>query len=120
MQPQNASVIDISVIVGGGVRRPEQAERNFLSGADIILVGNAFENNPHWSSLWPRRCMKQGRSRLVYSHLRMTRAIETWGSDTSFIDMHVIFRRIPGAIAICVFCKNPEMIISDFGIIDNK
>ncbi len=40
------SVIDIPVIVGGGIRTPEQAERNVLAGADIIVVGNAFENDP--------------------------------------------------------------------------
>lgn len=40
------SVVDIPIIVGGGIRTPEQAERNVRAGADIIVVGNAFEDDP--------------------------------------------------------------------------
>lgn len=40
------SVVDIPIIVGGGIRTPEQATRNVLAGADIIVVGNAFEDDP--------------------------------------------------------------------------
>jgi putative glycerol-1-phosphate prenyltransferase len=40
------SVVDIPIIVGGGIRTPEQASRNVMAGADIIVVGNAFEEDP--------------------------------------------------------------------------
>jgi len=33
------------LIVGGGVRRPEQAEAAFSAGADVVVVGSAFEGN---------------------------------------------------------------------------
>jgi putative glycerol-1-phosphate prenyltransferase len=38
------SNISIPVIVGGGIRTPESASERFKAGADIIVVGNAIEN----------------------------------------------------------------------------
>lgn len=38
--------IDIPLIVGGGIRTPEKAAANVKAGADVIVVGNAIENNP--------------------------------------------------------------------------
>lgn len=38
--------VDIPLIVGGGIRTPEQAQQNIKAGADIIVVGNAFETDP--------------------------------------------------------------------------
>ena len=38
--------IQIPLIVGGGMRTPEKAAANARAGADIIVVGNAFESNP--------------------------------------------------------------------------
>ncbi len=38
------SNISIPVIVGGGIRTPESASERFRAGADIIVVGNAIEN----------------------------------------------------------------------------
>lgn len=38
--------IDIPLIVGGGIRTPEKALANVQAGADVIVVGNAFERNP--------------------------------------------------------------------------
>ena len=38
--------VDIPLIVGGGIRTPEMAKRNVEAGADIIVVGNAFEEDP--------------------------------------------------------------------------
>lgn len=38
--------VQIPLIVGGGIRTVEQAHRNVLAGADIIVVGNAFEQDP--------------------------------------------------------------------------
>lgn len=37
--------IRIPLIVGGGIRTPEKANEAATSGADIIVVGTAFENN---------------------------------------------------------------------------
>jgi len=37
--------IEIPLIVGGGIQHPDQIRKIFLAGADIIIVGTAFENN---------------------------------------------------------------------------
>jgi putative glycerol-1-phosphate prenyltransferase len=39
-------VIDLPLIIGGGIRTPEQAAEKINAGADIIVVGNAFEEDP--------------------------------------------------------------------------
>jgi len=41
-----ASVIEIPLIIGGGITSPEKAYRNCQSGADVIVVGNAIEKDP--------------------------------------------------------------------------
>ena len=38
--------VQVPIIVGGGIRTPEQAEQNIKAGADIVVVGNAFEDDP--------------------------------------------------------------------------
>jgi putative glycerol-1-phosphate prenyltransferase len=38
--------INIPLIVGGGLKTPEDIERVTASGADIVVVGNAVEENP--------------------------------------------------------------------------
>lgn len=38
--------IEIPLIVGGGIRTPEQMKSAFDGGADIVVVGNVFEENP--------------------------------------------------------------------------
>jgi putative glycerol-1-phosphate prenyltransferase len=38
--------INIPLIVGGGIRTPEQARQACAAGADILVVGNVVENNP--------------------------------------------------------------------------
>ncbi|MCX7547042.1 geranylgeranylglyceryl/heptaprenylglyceryl phosphate synthase [Xanthomarina sp. F1114] len=37
--------IEIPLIVGGGIRTKEQLENAYLSGADMVVIGTAFENN---------------------------------------------------------------------------
>lgn len=37
--------IDIPLIVGGGLRTPEQVRTAWSAGADMVVVGNAVENN---------------------------------------------------------------------------
>ena len=38
--------ISVPLIVGGGIRTPQQAEALFAAGADVIVVGTAAEQNP--------------------------------------------------------------------------
>ena len=38
--------ISVPLIVGGGIRTPQQAEAVFNAGADVIVVGSAAEQNP--------------------------------------------------------------------------
>ncbi|WP_282456872.1 geranylgeranylglyceryl/heptaprenylglyceryl phosphate synthase [Chitinophaga sedimenti] len=40
-----SSMVDIPVIVGGGIRDAEKAYLNCKAGADIIVVGNAIEKD---------------------------------------------------------------------------
>lgn len=37
--------ISIPLIVGGGIKSTQQIKMTFSSGADIVVIGNAFENN---------------------------------------------------------------------------
>ncbi|NJO03980.1 MAG: geranylgeranylglyceryl/heptaprenylglyceryl phosphate synthase [Bacteroidia bacterium] len=39
--------IDVPLIVGGGIRSGEKAAEILLAGADIVVVGNGVEANPH-------------------------------------------------------------------------
>lgn len=41
-----ASAISVPLIVGGGIRTPENVAANFQAGADLVVVGNAFEKDP--------------------------------------------------------------------------
>ena len=34
-----------SLIVGGGIRTKKQLENAFNNGADMVVIGTAFENN---------------------------------------------------------------------------
>jgi putative glycerol-1-phosphate prenyltransferase len=37
--------VRLPLIVGGGIRLREQVERYFSSGADIVVIGSAFEDD---------------------------------------------------------------------------
>ncbi len=41
-----AKSIDIPVIVGGGIRRLEDAQRAWNAGANMVVIGTAIERNP--------------------------------------------------------------------------
>jgi len=41
-----SGTLTIPLIVGGGIQTPEKAAANFLAGADVVVVGNAIENDP--------------------------------------------------------------------------
>ncbi len=38
--------IQAPLIVGGGIRSPEQARKSCQAGADVLVIGTAFEKNP--------------------------------------------------------------------------
>lgn len=38
--------VDIPIIVGGGIRSAEKVRENIEAGADVIVIGNAFEYDP--------------------------------------------------------------------------
>ncbi len=38
--------IDIPLMIGGGIRTPEHARKIYQAGADILVIGNQFEENP--------------------------------------------------------------------------
>ena len=44
---QVASVIEVPLIIGGGIIEPEKAYLNCKAGADVIVVGNAIEKDPN-------------------------------------------------------------------------
>ena len=37
--------IDIPLIVGGGIRSKSQIENAFIAGADLVVIGTAFEED---------------------------------------------------------------------------
>ena len=41
-----SGAVSVPLIVGGGIRTPEKVAATFCAGADLIVVGNAFENDP--------------------------------------------------------------------------
>lgn len=41
-----AGAITLPLLVGGGIRTPEQVETDFRAGADVVVVGNAIEQDP--------------------------------------------------------------------------
>jgi phosphoglycerol geranylgeranyltransferase len=45
-----ANSVDIPIIVGGGIRTPEQAENAWKAGANLVVVGNAIEKDPEFIS----------------------------------------------------------------------
>lgn len=45
-----AQNVNIPVIVGGGIRTPEQAEMAWKAGANLVVVGNAVEKDPEFIS----------------------------------------------------------------------
>ncbi len=46
-----SKVLDIPIIVGGGIRSGEAAKRKVDSGADFVVVGNFFEYKDNWGEI---------------------------------------------------------------------
>jgi phosphoglycerol geranylgeranyltransferase len=44
-------LVDIPVMVGGGITTPEAAAEKAAAGADIVIIGNHFEHLPHRKQL---------------------------------------------------------------------
>ncbi len=42
-----SNAVQIPLIVGGGIDTPERALMNVQAGADVVVVGNAIEKDPH-------------------------------------------------------------------------
>ncbi|MCK0130215.1 geranylgeranylglyceryl/heptaprenylglyceryl phosphate synthase [Flavobacteriaceae bacterium F08102] len=40
--------LSIPLIVGGGIRTKTQIEQAYLAGADLVVIGTAFENDPNF------------------------------------------------------------------------
>lgn len=40
------AAVSLPLIVGGGIRTPEQMNRAYRAGADIVVIGNHFESHP--------------------------------------------------------------------------
>jgi phosphoglycerol geranylgeranyltransferase len=39
-------VVEVPLVIGGGIKDPEKAYRNSKAGADVIVIGNAIEKDP--------------------------------------------------------------------------
>lgn len=58
MVKEISSAVNLPLIVGGGIRNPETMQELFSAGADIIVVGNALEENPEM--LWEMAMAREG------------------------------------------------------------
>ncbi|MCL4118038.1 UNVERIFIED_CONTAM: hypothetical protein GTU68_019428 [Idotea baltica] len=45
---QVKTILDIPLIVGGGIRTKQQLQNAFESGADLVVIGTAFEQDIHF------------------------------------------------------------------------
>lgn len=52
MIQQVAQSISIPLIVGGGIRSNEQIEQAYNSGADMVVIGTAFEKDTNFFEKW--------------------------------------------------------------------
>jgi putative glycerol-1-phosphate prenyltransferase len=41
-----SQIIEVPLVIGGGITDPEKAYRNCKAGADVIVIGNAIEKDP--------------------------------------------------------------------------
>lgn len=46
-----SKAVDIPVIVGGGIRTPQEAHEKIENGAKIVVTGNYFEDEKNWELL---------------------------------------------------------------------
>jgi len=44
-------VVELPLIVGGGIRSPEEAAKKVTAGASFVVVGNYFEDQTNWQLL---------------------------------------------------------------------
>ncbi|GIV40516.1 MAG: geranylgeranylglyceryl phosphate synthase [Thermonema sp.] len=62
---QVRKAIEAPLVIGGGIRTVAQAQQAWTAGADVVVVGNAFEEEPH----------------LVYDMCRAAQQASKHGSD---------------------------------------
>ena len=48
------AAVSLPLIVGGGIRTPEQMHAAYRAGADIVVIGNHFESHPEELALFTR------------------------------------------------------------------
>lgn len=46
-----SNAVDVPIIVGGGIRTPQEAREKVKSGAKVVVTGNFFEDDKNWELL---------------------------------------------------------------------
>ncbi|PIP76475.1 MAG: geranylgeranylglyceryl/heptaprenylglyceryl phosphate synthase, partial [Ignavibacteria bacterium CG22_combo_CG10-13_8_21_14_all_37_15] len=46
-----SKAVDVPVIVGGGIRTPQEAFEKIENGAKVVVTGNFFEDKKNWDLL---------------------------------------------------------------------
>lgn len=47
-----SNAIAVPLIVGGGLRTLQEIQAAYAAGADVVVIGTAFEDNPHFFASW--------------------------------------------------------------------
>jgi phosphoglycerol geranylgeranyltransferase len=47
-----SKTIGVPLIVGGGLRTLQEIQAAYAAGADVVVIGTAFEDNPHFFASW--------------------------------------------------------------------
>lgn len=47
-----SQAISVPLIVGGGLRTLQEIQATYAAGADIVVIGTAFEDNPYFFDSW--------------------------------------------------------------------
>jgi phosphoglycerol geranylgeranyltransferase len=60
------ALVDVPVVVGGGIRTPEAAAEKVAAGASIVIIGNHFEHDGNHAQLRSfADAVHHGRSRSI-------------------------------------------------------
>ena len=47
-----SQAIAVPLIVGGGLRTPQEIQAAYAAGADVVVIGTAFEDNLQFFASW--------------------------------------------------------------------